>query len=64
MVDGCDLILGQEEQGNITEKQVNQSVKILIGLNISVPSEQRCLTLMHVSLLQEAKQTSSELNLR
>lgn len=42
MVDGCDLILGWEEQAKIIEKQVSQSVTILIGLNISVPSEQRC----------------------
>jgi hypothetical protein len=64
IVDGCDLILGWEEQAKIIEKQVSQSVTILIGLNISVLSEQRCLTLMHVSLLQEEKQTSSEVNLR
>jgi len=64
MVDGCDLTLGWEEQAKIIEKQVSQSVTILIGWNISVPSEQRCLTLMHVRLLQEEKQTSSELNLR
>jgi len=58
MVNGFVLILGWEKQAKIIEKQVSQSVTILIGLNISVPSEQRCLTLMHFSLLQEGKQTS------
>jgi len=64
MVDGCDLILGWEEQAKIIEKQVSQSVTILIGLNISVTSEQRCLTLMHVKFAARRKTDIYELNFR